>query len=211
MVLGACGFLDDLSREIHRRGISSAPDFITLDSDDGGTGAAPQSLIDYMGLPLRESLPVLSNKLIEYDLKRCIRVVASGKLVEPAAVAWALCMDADYVVSARGFMFAIGCIQALQCNKNTCPTGITTHNTRLQKGLVVTDKSARMQNYSLNMNHEVGVIAHACGVPESRHLRRYHARMVTETGTSQPLGVLYPEPANAAPVLSVGYDKPVMS
>ena len=86
MVLGACGFLDDLSREIHRRGISSAPDFITLDSADGGSGAEPQLLIDYTGLPLRESLPVLSNKLIEYDLKRCIRIVASGKLVEPAAV-----------------------------------------------------------------------------------------------------------------------------
>ncbi|MEM7366367.1 MAG: FMN-binding glutamate synthase family protein [Pseudomonadota bacterium] len=211
MVLGAYGFLDDLCREIHRRGIKSAPDFITLDSADGGTGAAPQSLIDYMGLPLKESLPVLSNKLIEYDLKQRIRIVASGKLVEPAAVAWALCMGADYVVSARGFMFAIGCIQALQCNKNTCPTGITTHNTRLQKGLVITDKSARVQHYCMNMNHEVGVIAHSCGVREPRHLRRYHARMVTETGTSQPLDVLYPEPANAAPVLNVEPQRPVIS
>lgn len=209
IVLGAHGFLDDLCREIHRRGIQFAPDFITLDSADGGTGAAPQSLMDYMGLPLRESLPMLSNKLIEYDLKQRIRIIASGKLVEPGAVAWALCMGADYVVSARGFMFAIGCIQALQCNKNTCPTGITTHDARLQKGLVVTDKSTRVQQYCENMNYEVGVIAHSCGVREPRHLRRYHARMVTETGASIPLDELYPEPANAAPVLNVAYEKPV--
>lgn len=197
MVLGAYGFLDALLTEINRRGEQSAPDFITLDSADGGTGAAPQSLIDYMGLPLRESLPLLSNKLIEYDLKRRIRVIASGKLIEPAQVAWAICLGADYVVSARGFMFALGCIQALQCNRNTCPTGITTHDKSLQKGLVVEDKAERVANYARNMNHEIGVIAHACGVPEPRRLRRFHARMMTESGVSIPLSEVYPEPANA--------------
>ena len=197
MVLGASGFLDPLLAEINRRGEQSAPDFITLDSADGGTGAAPQSLIDYMGLPLKESLHLLSNKLIEYDLKRRIRVIASGKLIEPAQVAWAICLGADFIVSARGFMFALGCIQALQCNRNTCPTGITTHDKSLQKGLVVEDKAERVANYTRNINHEVGVIAHACGVAEPRRLRRFHARMVIGSGLSVPLSDIYPEPANA--------------
>lgn len=154
-----------------------------------------------MGLPLKESLPLLSNKLIERDLKRRIRIVASGKLIKPAAAAAAvaleLCLGADFVVSARGFMFFLGCIQALQCNKNTCPTGITTHNPRLQKGLVVGYKAQRISSYCENMNWEVGVIAHSCGVDEPRRLRRFHARVVTSNGTSIPLDELHPEPANA--------------
>ena len=88
-----------------------------------GTGATPMPLIDDMGLPLRESLPMLVDKLNEYGLRQRIKVIASGKLITPADVAWALSIGADFINSARGFMFALGCIQALQCNKNTCPTG----------------------------------------------------------------------------------------
>ena len=197
IVIGTDSFLDDLCDEILKRGIESAPDFITVDGADGGTGAAPQSLIDYMGLPLRESLPILSNKLIERDLKRRIRVIASGKLVDPAVVAWAICLGADFVVSARGFMFALGCIQALQCNKNTCPTGITTHNRKLQKGLVVEDKAERVKFYCKNMNYEVGVIAHSCGVEEPRRLARKHGRVVTNSGLSISLEELHRLPVNA--------------
>ena len=118
-------------------------------------------------------------------------MIASGKLISPADVAWALCVGADFVNSARGFMFALGCIQALQCNKNTCPTGITTHNQRLQKGLVPKNKAIRVNNYVKNMVHEVGVIAHSCGVKEPRELRRYHARIVTQNGLSIALDTLY--------------------
>ena len=197
VVLGDDHFVDELCIAINARGVASAPDFITLDSADGGTGAAPQSLIDYMGLPLRESLPILANSLIKHNLKRRIRVIASGKLVDPASVAWALCLGADFAVSARGFMFALGCIQALQCNKNSCPTGITTNNPSLQKGLVVSDKAERVKNYCHNMNYEVGVIAHACGVEEPRRLSRHHARVVTDTGQSISLKELHELPINA--------------
>ena len=100
------------------------------------------------------------------------------------------------VTSARGFMFSLGCIQALQCNKNTCPTGITTHNKKLQTGLDVTIKAERVKNYAQNMAHEVGVIAHSCGVHEPRLLCRFHARMVRPDGRSVPLDELYPEPPN---------------
>jgi len=195
-VIGAYGWLDELCAEINKRGKQSAPDFITVDSAEGGTGAAPMSLMDYMGLPIRESLPLVADKLLEHDLKDRIKLIASGKLITPAEVAWALCVGADFVVSARGFMFALGCIQALHCNKNTCPTGITTHNPRLQKGLVPAVKAERVANYVKNMVYEVGVIAHSCGVREPRQLRRFHARIVTENGQSVSLEDMYA--ANAA-------------
>ena len=192
-VIGAYGWIDDLCEEIHKRGIESAPDFITIDSADGGTGAAPASLIDYMGLPLKESLPLVVNILRKHKLKERIRVVASGKLITPAQVAWALCVGADFAVSARGFMLSLGCIQALQCNKNTCPTGITTHDKNLQRGLDVQDKTERVAPYAKSMRKEIGVIAHACGVPEPRRLQRFHCRIVQEDGASKPLNELYPD------------------
>ena len=192
-VIGAYGWLDDLFTEINKRGSESAPDFITVDGAEGGTGAAPMPLIDDVGLPLRESLPLLIDKLNQHDLRERIKVIASGKLITPADVAWALCMGTDFVVSARGFMFALGCIQALQCNKNTCPTGITTHNKRLQKGLNPRDKAVRVANYARNMVYEVGTIAHSCGVREPRQLKRFHARVVTGNGLSIPLSELHPD------------------
>lgn len=197
-VIGAYGWLDNLFTEIKQRGIESAPDFITVDSADGGTGAAPMPLMDDMGLPLRESLPLLVDKLNEHELRDRIKVISSGKLITPADVAWALCVGADFITSARGFMFALGCIQALQCNKNTCPTGITTHNRKLQKGLVVENKAIRVMNYAKNMVKEVGTIAHSCGVRTPRQLRRYHARIVTSNGLSIPLNELHPDVVQAA-------------
>ncbi|MEM9624420.1 MAG: FMN-binding glutamate synthase family protein [Pseudomonadota bacterium] len=191
-VIGAYGWIDELCQTIHQRGIESAPDFITIDSADGGTGAAPASLIDYMGLPLKESLPLVADILEKHGLRKRIRIIASGKLVTPGQVAWALCLGADVTVSARGFMFALGCIQALQCNKNTCPTGITTHDKDLQRGLDVTDKTERVYHYAASMRKEVGIIAHSCGVPEPRRLKRFHCRIVQEDGSSRPLDELYP-------------------
>ena len=152
------------------------------------------SLMDDMGLPLRESLPLLVDKLIEHGLRDRVKVFSSGKLVTPAHVAWALCLGADFCVTARGFMFALGCIQALQCNKNTCPTGITTHNKKMQVGLVVAEKADRVANYAKNMMYEVGVIGHSCGVKEPREFRRFHARIVSQNGLSIPLDELHPIP-----------------
>ena len=194
-VVGAYGWLEELCEEINRRGMESAPDFITVDSGDGGTGAAPMSLIDNVGLPIKESLPLVVDILKRHGLRERIRIIASGKLINPSDAALALCMGADFIASARGFMFALGCIQALQCNKNTCPTGITTHNKRLQRGLVPEDKAERVARYSATMRKEIGIIAHSCGVPEPRRLRRYHCRIVQDDGRSIPLDELYPEPA----------------
>jgi glutamate synthase domain-containing protein 2 len=191
-VIGAYGWLDSLFEEIKQRGIETAPDFITVDSADGGTGAAPMPLMDDMGLPIRESLPLLVDKLIEHGLRDRIKVITSGKLITPTDVAWAQCMGTDFVVSARGFMFSLGCIQALQCNKNTCPTGITTHNKKLQRGLNVKDKAERVYNYAKNMNKEVGIIAHSCGVHSPHQLKRHHCRVVGQNGLSTSLADLFP-------------------
>ena len=196
-VVGAYGWIDNLCDAIKKRGIESAPDFITVDSAEGGTGAAPMSLMDYMGLPVKESLPLVVDILKTHGLRERIKVIASGKLITPAEVAWAFAVGANFVVSARGFMFSLGCIQALQCNKNTCPTGITTHDKKLQSGLDPTIKAERVKNYAQNMAHEVGVIAHSCGVHEPRQLQRFHARIVRPDGKSIPLNELYPEPRSA--------------
>ena len=191
-VIGAYGWLDHLFTEINKRGHKSAPDFITIDGAEGGTGAAPMSLMDYMGLPLHESLPLVIDKLDEHGLREQVKVICAGKLINPGAVAWALCMGADFVTSARGFMFALGCIQALQCNKNTCPTGITTHNLKLQKGLDPKSKEVRVKNYIEHMVHEVGVISHSCGVNEPRQLKRFHCRVMSGNGKSKSMEELYP-------------------
>jgi len=192
-VVGNYDWLETLCNEIKIRGVESAPDFITIDSADGGTGAAPMSLIDYMGLPIKESLPGVVDLLDRHGLKDRIKVIASGKLITPAEVAWAICVGADFVVCARGFMFALGCIQALQCHKNTCPTGVTTHNLSLQRGLDPTDKASRVYEYAQGIRKEVGVIAHSCGVTEPRELQRAHCRVVQEDGGSIALDQLFPD------------------
>jgi len=191
-VIGDQQWLLDLLQLINKRGPNSAPDFITVDSADGGSGAAPQPLLDYVGLPLKESLPWLCDQLEVFNLRQRVKVIASGKLITPSKVAWALAVGADFVVSARGFMFALGCIQALQCSKNTCPTGITTHNKKLQRGLVPSNKAARVAHYQRNMSYGVGLITHSCGVLEPRQLRRKHVRIVMENGLSIPLEELHP-------------------
>jgi len=190
-VLGDGSWLEDLLQAINEAGIEQAPDFFTLDSGDGGTGAAPMTLIDDVGLGIHEALPLLINKLDLYKLRERIRVITSGKLINPTDVAWALCVGADAVNNARGFMFSLGCIQALQCNKNTCPTGITTHDPKLQRGLVTEDKTERVANYQRNMVREVSMIAHSCGVEHPRKLSRRHARVVQSVNHSISLVEYY--------------------
>lgn len=186
-VFGSFGWLEQMCEEIKKRGEESAPDFITIDSGDGGTGAAPQALMDNVGLLIRDSLPAVVKVLENHKLKDRIKIVATGKILTPADVAWALCTGADFINCGRGFMFSIGCIQAMRCNKDTCPTGVTTHNKRLQKGLDPRVKSVRVANYCTHMRKEVETIAHSCGVRSPRLLKPYHARIVQADGYSLPL------------------------
>jgi len=143
---------------------------------------------------VRETLPIVLDILNETGMRERVKVIASGKMIIPSAVAAAFCQGADFVITARGFMFALGCIQAMKCNQNTCPTGITTHDKRLQRGLVPADKAERVARYQQQMEKEVGMIAHSCGVAEPRRLRRYHCRLVQGTGVSTPMDQIYPYP-----------------
>jgi glutamate synthase domain-containing protein 2 len=186
--------MQQLCDAVLRRGLEFAPDFLAIDGGEGGSGAAPQSLADHMALTIAEALPRVVDALIESGLRDRVRVIAAGKLVTSARAAWALCCGADFVNSARGFMFALGCIQAMRCHQNTCPTGITTHHRRLQRGLVVEEKYQRVAHFATNLNREIDMIAHSCGLRQARELRRQHVRIVETAGRSVALSTLYPYP-----------------
>lgn len=195
---GSYDWLEDLCDEIHRRGPDNAPDFITVDGGEGGTGAAPMPLMDNMGLSIRQSLPGVVDTLIRKGLRDRIKVIASGKLITPAEASWAYCAGADSVNSARGFMFSIGCIQAMRCHTNNCPTGVTTHKESLQGGLDPEQKSKSVANYVGRIEYGIGVIAHSCGVAHGRNLERRHVRIVQPDGRAVPLSEICP-PAPAKP------------
>jgi glutamate synthase domain-containing protein 2 len=125
----------------------TVPDFITVDGGEGGTGAAPLEHTNSVGMPLREALAFVSDCLIGFNLKKEIKIIASGKILTGMDIAKVVALGADLCASARGFMLSMGCIQALQCHKNRCPTGIATQNPQMAEGLVVTDKKVRVSNY----------------------------------------------------------------
>jgi glutamate synthase domain-containing protein 2 len=191
-VVGSEEVMRDLFDAIVARSEDCAPDFITIDGGEGGTGAAPMPLIDLVGMSVREAIPMVANLRDERGLKSRIRLIASGKLVNPGDVAWALAAGADFITSARGFMFSLGCIQALKCNRNTCPTGITTHDPRFQKGLVAERKYRRVARYAREIIHEVETIAHSVGVSEPRQMRRRHVRIMQSNGRSVPMNEILP-------------------
>ena len=198
--IGGWRFMNELAEAVNRRGLEFAPDFLTIDGGEGGSGAAPQALADHMGLSIDEALPRVVDSLIESGLRQRVRVIAAGKLVTSARAAWALAAGADFVNTARGFMFSLGCIQALRCHQNTCPTGVTTHNKRLQRALVVEEKYLRVANYCNGINREIDMIAHSCGVRHARELKREHVRIVQANHQSIALNMLYPYPEAKARV-----------
>lgn len=123
------------------------PDFITVDGGEGGTGAAPLEFSNSVGMPLREALAFVYDALTGFDLKKHIRIIASGKVATGFDLVKNFALGADMCNSARGMMFALGCIQALECNMNTCPTGVATQDKNLMRGLVVSDKKVRVASF----------------------------------------------------------------
>ncbi len=130
------------------------PDYIAIDGAEGGTGAAPKTFMDDVGLSIHDSLEIVQNVLQQKNVRNKLKLIASGKLVSPGKQFMALAQGADAIYSARGFLLAIGCIQALQCNNNTCPVGITTHNKHLESGLNIEIKAQRVAQYIEGINHE---------------------------------------------------------
>ncbi|HEY1934953.1 MAG TPA: glutamate synthase-related protein [Acetobacteraceae bacterium] len=117
-------------------------------------------------MPITLALPMVAEARDRHGLKQRIRIVASGKLITPDKVAWALCMGADFVSSARGFMFSLGCIQAMKCGSGRCPTGVTSSQERLISGLDPADEAVRVARYAKQVRAEVEIIAHACGLTD---------------------------------------------
>lgn len=141
----------------------SGPDFITIDGGEGGTGAAPPSFADHVSLPWIFGFAEVYKIFKKHDLCERIVFIGSGKLGFPAAAAMAFSMGADLINVAREAMMSIGCIQAQLCHTNRCPTGITTQNKWLQRGLNVEDKSVRAHFYFKNFRKELLEMTHACG------------------------------------------------
>ncbi len=150
------------------------PDYVQVDGGEGGTGAAPEPLADYVGLPITQALPYVVALRDEHGLTGRIRVIAAGKLITPDKVAWALCNGADFVSSARGFMFSVGCIQAMRCGSGRCPTGVTASDPRLIAGLDEADKAVRVSRYAARMIEEVEMIAHSCGLTDASGFKPRH-------------------------------------
>jgi glutamate synthase domain-containing protein 2 len=123
------------------------PDFIIVDGSEGGTGAAPQEFEDHVGMPLTEGLMLVHNCLVGVGLRRHIKIGACGKVASGGDIVTRICQGADFTMAARAMMFALGCIQAMKCNTNTCPTGVATQNPRLARALYVPDKIERVANF----------------------------------------------------------------
>jgi glutamate synthase domain-containing protein 2 len=126
------------------------PDFITVDGAEGGTGAAPLEFSDSVGVPMEPALIFVQQTLVKYGIRDKMKLICSGKILSAASFLKALALGADMCNSARGFMFSLGCIQALRCNTNKCPTGVATQDKMLVKGLVVRDKKDRVYHFHRN-------------------------------------------------------------
>ncbi len=157
------------------------PDFIVVDGKEGGTGAAPLEFTDHIGVPLREGLLFVHNTLVGLDLRDKIRLGASGKIVSAFDIACVLAIGADWANSARGFMFAIGCIQSQSCHTNKCPTGVATQDPLRQRALVVEDKAQRVHNFHRNTLKALAEMLAAAGLEHPAQLEARHLALRVST------------------------------
>ncbi|KJK15308.1 FMN-binding glutamate synthase family protein [Pseudomonas sp. 2(2015)] len=150
------------------------PDFIVVDGKEGGTGAAPREFSDNIGVPMREGLMFVHNTLVGLNLRDKIRIGAGGKIVSAFDIASVLAIGADWVNSARGFMFAIGCIQSQSCHTNKCPTGVATQDPLRQRALVVPEKAERVYSFHRNTLHALAEMLAAAGLDHPAELKPKH-------------------------------------
>ncbi|MGZ8285414.1 MAG: FMN-binding glutamate synthase family protein [Allosphingosinicella sp.] len=158
------------------------PDFIVVDGAEGGTGASPLEFSNHVGVPLREGLLFVHNVLVGAGLRDRIRIGAAGKVVSAFDIASLLALGADWTNAGRGFMFAIGCVQSLTCNTNTCPTGVATQDPMRQRALVVEDKAERVFNFHRNTLRALSEMIAAAGLEHPSQIRPHHlARRIGDT------------------------------
>src|ERR1700740_3450057 len=150
------------------------PDVIVVDGKEGGTGAAPLEFIDHLGMPLREGLNFVHNALIGINARDRVKLGASGKIISAFDMARIMALGADWCNSARGFMFALGCIQSLSCHTDRCPTGVSTQDKSRQRALIVADKSERVFNFHRATIESLAELVAAAGLDHPRKFRPAH-------------------------------------
>lgn len=161
------------------------PDFIVVDGAEGGTGAAPVEFVDHVGVPLQEGLLLVHNSLLGVNLRHRIKIGAAGKVITAFDIARMMALGADWCNSGRGFMMALGCIQAQTCHTGTCPTGVTTQDPVRQKALVVPDKATRVANFHRNTMHALQELVQAAGLKHPKEITAHHiVRRLSDTQVS---------------------------
>jgi glutamate synthase domain-containing protein 2 len=150
------------------------PDFIVVDGAEGGTGAAPIEFADHVGMPLRDGLRLVHNSLVGAGLRDRIRIGAAGKVISAFDIARCLALGADWCNSARGFMFALGCIQSRSCHTDHCPTGVATQDPVRQRAIVVTDKAERVYYFHANTLHALADLVGAAGLQKPGDITAQH-------------------------------------
>ncbi len=183
-----------------------APDFIVIDGAEGGTGAAPLEFMDHVGMPLREGLSFAHNALIGIGLRDQIKLGASGKIASAFDVARALALGADWCNAARGFMFAIGCIQSLSCHTDHCPTGVATQDPTRQRALRVPDKAPRVHQFHAATLEALNELVAAAGLAHPSELRAEHFSRRITPSVVKSFAELYPPLTPGA--LLTGTDDP---
>ncbi len=167
------------------------PDYVDIDGGEGGTGAAPLEYSDHIGSPLVEALIFAHNTLVGYNLRDKIKVICSGKIITGFDIIKNIAIGADLCYSARGMMMAIGCIQALRCHSNHCPTGVATQNPALVKGLNVENKAIRTANFHKETMHSVAEMLGSMGLSSTAELRPWHRMRRTDFTEIKHYGRIY--------------------
>jgi glutamate synthase domain-containing protein 2 len=167
------------------------PDFIVVDGAEGGTGAAPLELSDWVGMPLIEGLVLTRNVLVGTGLRKHVRLAASGKVYSGMGLAHNLALGADWCNAARAFMFSIGCIQSKRCHLGTCPTGVTTQDAWRQRGLVVEVQSQRAARFHRKTLEALTEIVAAAGLRHPKELRPHHLTTRTSPVEARPMAELH--------------------
>ena len=163
------------------------PDFIVVDGAEGGTGAAPIEFADHMGMPLRDGLQLVHNTLVGAGLRDQIRIGASGKIISAFDIARCIALGADWCNAARGFMFALGCIQSRSCHTDHCPTGVATQDPTRQKALVVTDKAQRVAHFHSNTVKNLAELMGASGLTQASQITADLIMMRESSSRAVPL------------------------
>ncbi len=167
------------------------PDYIVIDGGDGGTGASPLVLSSYAGLPMKQAIAVADWALKRHKVRDKVVLFASGKVATPIDIAVAMALGADAVYIARGFMLALGCIQALECHTNHCPSGIATQNKTLEKALDVHAAASRVATYAKTLYNETQMLAEACGYDSPNQITPDDIMVVTSPGHLDYLSELH--------------------